>query len=455
MIGKTTLFSFLMLLIWQYCVADIGNPRFSRPVLLPDTTSQTLLAIILDEPIYAASQTDFADLRLLDQDQQETPYLLKKIATSKTVTQRLSSVIDSQSLQKSGENGIVVTLSLDKNAAFANGLTINTQQRNFDYSLQIMGSSDGNAWHVLVDKATIYDYSRYMAVSNRDISLPDNQDQFLKIIVAEATQSRNSQMLELTRTLQAGEEQQRQEKQQLQVEPLHIEGIEAWHNQASTQAEAAQAFPYSLSNFTISQNSEQKTSVIEIDSKRQPLTGFKLDINTANFSRHAEVQIAQPGVQAPIQVIGTAQLQALHFQEINQLQTELTFPEQRQTHFRLVIHNQDNPALEISSISAIGHAYQLLFLPQAGKQYQLYYGAEKMTRPVYDTASIEELLERGYQTTSVSLGAETALIPSKQKLNMSSILESSWFLGGVIGLMVLVLMWSLFRIVKRLGNLPE
>jgi ribosomal protein S16 len=422
---------------------------------VPEDTSQALVAVVLDEPIYAASQDNFADLRLLDQDQVETPYLLKKIASSKTVTQRLSSAVETQNLQKSGENGIVVTLSLDKNAAFANGLTINTQQRNFDYSLQIMGSTDGNDWHILVENATIYDYSRYMAVSNRDISLPDNQDRFLKIIVAEATQTRNSQMLELTRTLQAGTEQQRQEKQQLQYEALHIDGIEVWHNHSNTQAEIAQSFAYPLSTFTISQDSAQHTSLIEIDSKRQPLTGFTLEINTPNFSRSAEVQKAQQGMQAPLQVIGTAQLHALHFQEINQVQTELTFPEQRQPHYRIVIHNQDNPVLDIAKISGIGNGYQLLFLPQAGKHYQLYYGAEKMPQPVYDTASIQEVLGRGYQTTSVSLGPETVLTPIKQKLNISSMLESSWFLGGVIGLMVLVLVWSLFRIVKGLNNLSE
>jgi hypothetical protein len=144
----------------------------------------------------------------------------------------------------------------------------------------------------------------------------------------------------------------------------------------------------------------------------------------------------------------------LHFQDINHEQSTVSFPEQRQPHYRIVIHDQDNPPLEIASVSGVGNGYQLLFLPQPGKSYQLHYGSDKAEPPRYDTAPIQELLRRGYQSTAAALGPEAAL-SVEDMLDFSNWLNSKLFLGVAIGLMVLVLAWSLYRVSKRLGELPE
>ena len=407
MIAKIVLFASLFLT--QAFAADLSNYRFNRPIVHPDNAGQTLLAVALDSPVYNNSASDFRDLRLTDQDGVETPYLLQKSASRKTVLQRLSSRSTTQALQKIDDDGIVITISLDKDAANADGLSVVTAQRDFEYSLQIHGSADGKDWQLMVNNTTIYDYSRYMAVGNRDIVLPVNSYRHFKIVVAKASQTRTAELLELTRTLRGAEEQQRSEKVDLYKEPLHIERIDFWHNQSETLPEAEQQFDYPVAAFKISQDAEHKTSLIDIDTQRQPLTGFKLQTVTANFNRNAEVQIPlQHGIETRMQSIGSATLEALHFQDINHEQSTVPFPEQRQPHYRIVIHDQDNPPLEIASVSGVGNGYQLLFLPQPGKSYQLHYGSDKVDPPRYDTAPIQELLRRGYQSTAAALGPEAA-----------------------------------------------
>ncbi|MGD0961372.1 MAG: DUF3999 family protein [Methylomonas sp.] len=456
MILKFAVLGYLGMLISQALAAEPAAERFSRPVVRPDAGNETLLAVALDQPVYAACQDGFGDLRLLDRNGVETPYLLQKMATRKTVPQRLPSGIETQTLQKIGADGIAVTLGLDKEAASADGLTIVTGQHDFEYELQIQASADGKTWRTLVDKAAIYDYSRNMAVDNRDVALPANHDRFFKIIVAKAGQTHVAEIQELTRTLNHGQERERNEKQALRYEPLHIERIEAWHAQAQTLPETAARFEYPLAAFNISQDAAHKTSLIDIDSPRLPLTGFKLQIKTANFSRNAEVEIdLRNGVESSRQVIGAAQLQALHFQDINRERAELAFPEQRREHYRIVIQNQDNPPLDIASVTGVGAGYQLLFLPQAENAYRLYYGADKAAPPVYDTASIRELLDRGYQITPAALGAEIAEAAINNKFDIGEWLNSSLLLGVMIALMVVVLVWSLYRVGKRVGNMPE
>lgn len=443
-------------LLTQAFAVESAAYRFTRPIVRTDDGRQALLAVTLDTPVYAACASDFRDLRLTDQDGIETPYLLQKIATRKTVIHRLPSPSEAPALQKTGDDGIVVTVGLDKDAANADGLSVVTGQRDFEYNLQIQGSVDGKDWHTLVDNAVIYDYSRYMAVGDRDVALPANSYRQFRIVVAKATQTRVAELLKLTRTLREGEEQQRSEKLDLHSEPLHIERIDFWHKQSETQAETEQHFDYPVAAFKISNDAEHKVSMIDIDSQRQPLTGFTLQTGTPNFSRYAEVQIpVQHGIETRIQTIGNATLEALHFQDINREQTTVTFPEQRQSRYRIVIHNQDNPPLDILSVGGTGHGYQLLFLPQAGKNYRLQYSADEAEPPRYDYEPIQELLRRGYPITLATLSPETAVAVVEERLDWAKLLNSRFFLGVAIGLMVLALAWSLYRVSKRVGQLPK
>ena len=442
------------LFLTQAIAAEPPVFRFSRPIILQDDGRQILLAVALDDLIYASSNQDFRDLRITDQDGAETPYLLQKIILSKTVIQRQSSPSEIQTLQKTDDDGIVVTVSLDNDAANADGLTVVTAQHDFEYHLQIHGSIDGTTWKLLVENAIIYDYSRFMTIGNLEIPLPSNNYRHFKIVVAEATQTRAAELMELTRTMQSGEEQQRSEKLDLHIEPLHMQRIDFWHNQTETLPDSEQKYDYPVTAFNISQGAQKKISLIEINTQRQPLTGFKLKIDTPTFNRQAEVQIPQKhGIETRMQTIGKIMLKALHFKDINQEQTGISFPEQRQSLYRIIIHNQDNPPLKFIGVNGIGNGYQLLFLTQPGKSYQLHYGADKAEAAHYDTEPIRELLRRGYQSTAAALGPETASASVAEKLDLTDLLNSKLFLGMAIGLMVLVLVWSLYKVGKRAGEL--
>lgn len=444
------------LLLAPAYAADSPAYRYSRPVTHQDDGKQSLLAVSLDDAVYANSANGFKDLRLVDQNGVETPYLLQKLAARKTVIKRLPSHSTAQVLQKTGNDGISITINLDKDAANADGFSVVTDQHDFEYTLQIQGSEDGQTWQVLVDKAGIYDYSRYMAIGNRDIAMPANNYRHFKIIVAKATQTHSAELLELTRTLRGEKELQRSEKTDLYRQPMHIERIEFWHNQAETLPEAEQSFDYPLAGFKVTQDAEHKTSLIDISTQRQPLTGFKLKATDPNFNRSADVQIpTQHGVETRMQTIGSATLEALHFQDINREQTAINFPEQRRAHYQIMIRNQDNPPLTIAGVSGLGPRYQLLFLAQPGLAYQLKYGSEQTEMPRYDTAPIQELLKRGYQTNEAGLAPEITATPVPESFDIGKLLNSKLFLGAAIALMVLVLGWSLFRVGKRLGDMSD
>jgi hypothetical protein len=156
-----------------------------------------------------------------------------------------------------------------------------------------------------------------------------------------------------------------------------------------------------------------------------------------------------------MRTIGSGTLEAMHYQDINREQTGIGFLEQRQPRYRIVIRDQDNPELHVNTVAGSGPGYQLLFLPQTGLSYQLKYGAETAEPPRYDTSPIQELLRRGYQSNSAGLGPETEVSAAGKHFNFGQLLNSRWFLGIAIVLMVIALAWSLFRVGKRVANLTD
>ncbi len=427
--------------------------RFSRDLAYEGQSQQVLLAVPLDPAVYAGSATDFRDLRIVDQNGVEIPYLLNKISDSKNIVKRLPIRITAPTLERTAGDGIVVSLDLEVDEiAHAAGMTISTSQRDFEYKLKVEGSVDGISWHTLVDNAAIYDYSRFMKFGNQDVELSENNDRHFKITVEKPVHSQVAQLKEFTQSSRGGEELSSEEKVDIVSQALHIERIELWRTESETVSDAERRFEYPISDFSIKTDSEKKKTEIDVRAHLLPLNGFELKISTPNFNRTAEVQVPlTQGIETRMSAIGRTTLAALHFKDFTREQLSLFFPEQRRQNYKIIIDDQDNPPLKIDQVVGLGPGYQLLFLPKPNQTYRLLYGFEKAPAPRYEVQPIQELLRRGFQTTNSSLGPEVSATVKDDRFDLAQLLNSNGFLITVIALMVLVLAWSLYRVAKRIG----
>lgn len=451
---RKILLSVSLLLAQAVAAEDIY--RFSRPIAWQGNGQEELLTVPLDSRIYAATRDGFPDLRLVDQQGTETPFLLEKAAETRTETTRLDCDSELLTLKKKDDKAIEITLRLKEDEPNADGLTVFTPLTNFEHRLQIFGSDDGKNWSLLVKDAEIFDYSRYMPVSNRDIPLPTNTYRHFKVFIEEPIQTREAELLELTRKLDGNKEAERSERIDLQRIPLQIERIGFWRNQTEVLPETEKHFSYPAVGFKITQDKEHKATLIDVEMQREPLTGFTLQTSSRNFNRAAAVQIpVKYGIETRMQEIGSTTFESLHFQDIHRDQTTILFPEQRQQQYRIVVSDNDNPPLQIDAVSGVGNGYNLLFLPQKGNSYSLRYGSETATLPHYETAPIQELLRKGYKSTPAALDAETTAAQVPEELDFAKLLNSKFFLGAVVTLMVVVLAWSLVRVGKRIEQFPK
>ncbi|MBL1265017.1 DUF3999 family protein [Candidatus Methylomicrobium oryzae] len=448
---------FCVLLLTALAAGAETGYRFSRPVEWKAETGEVLLAVPLDSRIYAAARDGFPDIRIVDQNGTETPYLLEKAAESKTLTSRQNFNGKLKAVNKV-KNSIEVYYDLEKASENADGLTVHTPVKNYEHRIDVFGSDDGTHWTPLVQNATIFDYSAYLQFDQRDIVLPKNTFRQFKVVVQEAAPASAtawSQTIETARGSGGKNEHIVVDSQRLQRIPLKIDRVDFWHEHSEVQPETEKKFDYSQ-RFTVKEEPETHTTLIDVTGSREPLTGFRLETTARNFNRPATVRVPyKKGIESGWQDVGSATLESVHFREFSREPLTLPFPEQRRDIYRIVIENADNPPLPIRSVTGIGNGYNLLFLPSPNTRYHLRYGARNAKPPRYETGPIQEVLCRGYARTPAALGPETAAPAEPESLDWVGILNSKLFLMLAAVIAVLVLVWSLVRVGRRVEELPR
>jgi hypothetical protein len=440
------------------CAAAPSAFRYSRLIEWPDSGREALLSATLDEPVYAVARDDYADLRVFDEKGAETPFLLEKIFESRREIARERTRGKAVSLRPTGANGIEAVLRLEANAPPATMLSLLTPMTNHEHRVQVFGARDGKAWTPLVGDALVFDYSRYMDVSNRDIPLPQNAYRWFKLRIEEADQTRESPWLALNRKNREGDLIERGEWINVEKIPFRIDGVEFWGEAERATPPTEKKLAYSIKSFAAHRDSERKLTLIEIETFRPPLTRLSLQTSSRNFSRKATLQIPEMrGMETRMRDIAEATLQSLSFRGFEREQAALSFPGRRQGKYRVTIRDEDNPPLDIADVKAEGDAYRLAFLATPGKTYTLHYGAERIEPAHYETSPLLETLRREYRFEEARLGPERAAPerPAETRPNIAKILNDERFLGAVMSLAAAVLIWALVKAGKRVERSSE
>jgi hypothetical protein len=437
-------------LLWSvyYSAVWAADYRYNRDLSQAQTQ---LSAVILDAAVYRDANNTLSDLRIVDAQEHDVPYWLQTVRQTRTEVVRQPVATQTPDLQRVGEYGIDIHVRLQPNAPDADGLTLLTEQRDFEYDIRVSGSENGSDWQVLVQHAAIYDYSRYMDAANREIKLPPNHCRVFKIAVDYAEQNHSGHIQELTRVLHANQEQQRSETVQIEHDTLHIDALEFWHEQSKTVAAAEQQSDYALGSLQIHEDAAQQITQIDLDAEYQPIDSLQLAISTPAYDRVYRVESAEFS-GGRFRVIASGRLQGMHIGTLQHAPQPLQFAVQRAAQYRIVIENQDNPPLGIQSVVAKGPVMRLLFISQPGAFYRLRYGSKDRSAPRYDTAGIQALLEHNQPAETLTL-APASTERHEQALDYREIgaqwLDSPLFLGLCIVLLIAVLAWSIWSLWRK------
>ena len=417
-----------------------------------------IVAAILDSQVYFTAREGFPDLRVFDARGAEVPFLLEKATASRRDTVRTTCPSEDPSLDEKEDGSIEVRIRLDKEARAAAGFTLSTPLKDFERRIIVHGSVDGDDWQPLVSDGLVFDYSRYMDVTSREIILPKNRHRQFKIIIQDVTDEQQSSLTKLTRRISDGREIERTEATTVRRRPFRMDRIQFWSEQGVKQYQGDRKSEYPIVEFERIDDGKEKQTLITLSTQREPLTSFTLETTSRNFSRQAVVEVhVERGVRTDWKEIGRATLSLIDIGAFNREDLKITFPERRHQQYRIVIDNQDNPPLEITNVKAEGNVYRMVFFPPETETHRVYYGSETAQRPNYDTAAVLAQPRKDYLASEVQLGTEIAnpAFGKPPGLAFRRLLGNPAFLGAAICIVVAVLTWILFRAGRQIDQITS
>ena len=431
--------------------------RFHKKVDRGAAQKESILAVVFDSDVYAATRREFPDLRVFDARDKEVPYVVEKVTEPRLHTVRTTCGSTVVAIHEHADD-LDVLIRLDANAPAVDGLSIITPLTNYERRVRVYGSNDGTDWTPVVAGRLVFDYSRYMDISNRDVNLPKNGYRQFKVSISGIVDATESPFLDLTRKYRGGGQPERTERTVLERRPFRMDRIELWQERKETLSEKEQKSDYKVVKWRVEEDAAGKTTIVYVDLQREPLTELTLQTSSRNFSRSAVVQsLVTHGVRTEWVDIGRGQASLVDFGGYRKQTLGISFPERRETEYRIVIRNEDNPPLAIEGVKARGNVYRAVFLAAENERYRLYYGSDEADSPKYDAATVLAPLRQGQAAGEGRLGAEVGNPAAGEApaLTIRTIVNNPVLLGAVIVVLVAVLGWALFRAARRINELPK
>jgi uncharacterized protein DUF3999 len=185
-IGAALLAVFAVLAAATPLPAPWKHWHYSRAIALapPDAAAATttaagqLAAVVVPPALYAHAQTRLADLRVIDDQGTEVPFVIfQRLGSSK------SSALPTTLRENSFSAGAFTQLVLDAgaHAPFHNTVRIETGETDFIEWVQVEASDDGHVWRMVEERAPIFRFRKNAHEGTQLVHYSENNAQFLRV----------------------------------------------------------------------------------------------------------------------------------------------------------------------------------------------------------------------------------------------------------------------------------
>lgn len=452
---------YMMFLIFLCCsgttAAEVPS-AWTKPIEFPDgpLSQEELVAVPLDAVTYLRSSEELRNLMIFDSGGKEVPFRLARQTESKERPTEKKWTARNLTLKPSADE-LDIRFTLDDDDLQPTSLQIETPLRNFEQRVRVFGRSQGE--ETLLADGAVFDYSQYMDVRHVDVPLRENSFRSFRIIIDKLTSEQESQIVELTRTLQGETEQSSQQRLLVNRRPFRIDriGLIRRETRIAFNSAVTQRWPASIE--AITQDNETGNTVVEFSSSRQPLTKLTLVTASQNFGRRVHLEVPDAsGVRKDWNQIASGTVSYLKYRDIDERKLDIEFPVTRSQVYRLVIENRNSPPLSIDGLEAHGHVHQLLFLAQPEESYELHYGyqADSGQQRDYDTVAIDRLMATGISPLVLQLGNEVEEDrATADTFSLKQLLNNSYFLGALVLAMAILLGSGLYRAARQVNAIED
>lgn len=427
----------------------------ARKIDLPAITREELVAVPLDAAVYAVTNEALSDLQILDKEGHVVPYLLRpQVQTKLTRTVRTTRAQDvTLKLPEDGTLELRFSTGDRYDGPNPNGLTLSIPLRDFEFRMQVFDGADETR---LLAETVIFDYSRYMDLRETSIRLPgDGTTRFL-VRIDSPTSQQKSELKELTHQFLDGKGERIEERQSVVDRSLRIDRVMIWAETEREDPDGDATVDYPVRSFEVTQNPEQKETIVTIEVNREPITSLTLESSARNFHRMAVVDVYRPPRNEWARV-GMGSLSRFTFQGKGKEEMTLPVQSDRQNRYRIEIADRDNGSLPITGVRARGRVHELVFIADPANLYELHFGADRISAPDYDVVSIHQALATGATPLPGKTGpivASSAPIEAPPK-TFKELLNDPVILGAVIVVLVALLGFGLYSAGRRVPDMED
>ncbi|MDY0095646.1 MAG: DUF3999 family protein [Candidatus Vecturithrix sp.] len=378
-----TFIIFFSLVAWCWISASFAAERSEFEYFLPLEGAgevDTPVRVALTPEVVTLTSNQFADLRVFDDQGQETPFILY------TQQPAPANAFDWQALSYQSSAG-TQTVMLERPAHIrgtVQELGIDTPNRDFEKKAEIFASVDQQSW-TLMFTGVMFDFSSRINLRKTHLEFPATAAKYLKIQIYEniAPQEQEENLrfrykdLEFAVTGQAGV------AEELTLTRFH------------SRALPENARPVEFSHTTVVQPEtyldENKNTIVSLGRVNLPLERVDLRIGKGFFYRTVELLAAQQDQDDAY--FSVAQDVIYRVPGIEEEKTTLEFRQTQYPYLRLKIVNHDNPPLTVQEATVLWAQRDLYFIPEPGRSYALYCSGNAVQTPKYD---IEQLIPQRY-----------------------------------------------------------
>jgi hypothetical protein len=346
--------------------------RYRRAVTLPaEAAGAGLAAIDVDPDVAARAQPDLQDLRLVDADGRELPWVAVRAGEREIRTSWTGRLIDTRR-ERRLRSVWVVDLG---DARTFDRVSLDIPDGDFVKRVRLEASvTTGGPWTVLAEEAGVFDRPWRLRVHHTAIELPETATARYLRVSADDVRSRPIELVGLTAST-----------------TRRTEGRE-WRRPVAIQPAGSEA---GISRYRL-----------ELP-PRFPVETLELDADEAAFSRRVAVrESAEVGGRRDERLLGEGVVYRLRLED-ESLSAEMRALELQRPQggeVTLEVDDADSPPLRRLRLTASGTVTRLVF-PAAPAPLTLYYGNDVTRAPVYDLQTLRVWLGAAV-TGTAALGPE-------------------------------------------------
>jgi hypothetical protein len=156
--------------------------RYSRTI--ESGRADALNYITLDREVFSHSESQLADLRIVDELGQELPFEVRSQITAPREPVRLAATIRENSFVPGQFTQVV--LDLGEHTGFHNNLRVQTPESDFINWVEVAASDDGHLWRIVNARAPVSRFRKENLEGNQTVRYSENNTRYLRVRIQES-----------------------------------------------------------------------------------------------------------------------------------------------------------------------------------------------------------------------------------------------------------------------------